>query len=109
VPAEQQVAKRERGGGGDTTAPAVPAATSSHDGQRATAIAAKAAYVTAAKAKSADVSRAGGWPVAAVSIPQPNSTTVPVSTAGTRCPATMRRHQSRDFPVKPMGESTGRL
>ena len=64
-------------------------------------------------AKSADVSRTGGWPVAAVSIPQPNSTTVPVSTASTRCLATMRRHQSHDLPVKPMeeptGESTGRL
>ena len=68
----------------DATAPAVPAATSSHGDQLATTIATKAAYVTAAKAKSAGVSRTGGWPLAAVSIPQPNSTTVPVSTASTR-------------------------
>jgi hypothetical protein len=32
-----------------------------------------------------------------------------VSTAGTRCLATMRRHQSHDLPVKPTGESTRRL
>ncbi len=90
----------------------MPATTSSHDGQRATAIAAKAAYVTAAMAKSSDVSRTGGWPVAALSIPQPNSAMLPVSTASTRCLATMRRHQSHDLPVKPMeepvGEPTGR-